>query len=403
MTHDTSRDWAFFRQAAHDMLWPKIDPEYQAELQGLADGLSAHGVKLDLDDVVAYNAFSELPDYYVPWLNAQKKTPGGPRAATPERCSAFVATGNWTKDHQVVMAHNNWTTYIEGSRWRIMFDITPEHGYHLLMDGFPGVIVSDDDFAVNSAGLMVTETTISGFAGWDPNGKPEFVRARKAMQYAGSIDEFVSIMRDGNNGGYANDWLLADRKTGEVARFELGLKHSNVWRTKDGYFAGSNFPSDPDLIHAETTFDPTDASESANARHLRWDELMAANKGQIDTAMAETFLSDHYDAYAKKDGACQRTLCGHEDRATPDNVHPDAPPDSPSGAVEGKVIDGRMAQEMRLIARIGHPCGQNFDAAAFLASHTRYAWQAPVLRDMNAGPWTTFQAGEHAARSGGTK
>ncbi len=23
-----------------------------------------------------------------------------------------------------------------------------------------------------------------------------------------------------NNGGYANDWLIGDRKTGEVARFE---------------------------------------------------------------------------------------------------------------------------------------------------------------------------------------
>ena len=74
---------------------------------------------------------------------------------------------------------------------------------------------------------MITETTITDFHGWDPNGKAEFVRARKAMQYAGSIDEFAKIMLDGNNGGYANDWLLGDRKTGEIARFELGLKHTN--------------------------------------------------------------------------------------------------------------------------------------------------------------------------------
>ena len=32
MTHDTGRDWDFFRRAARMMLWPKIDPEYQAEL-----------------------------------------------------------------------------------------------------------------------------------------------------------------------------------------------------------------------------------------------------------------------------------------------------------------------------------------------------------------------------------
>ena len=49
----------------------------------------------------------------------------------------------------------------------------------MLMDGFPGVIVSDDDFGVNSQGIMVTETTITQFTGFDPNGIPEFVRARK--------------------------------------------------------------------------------------------------------------------------------------------------------------------------------------------------------------------------------
>ena len=32
MTHATGRDWAFFRQVAREMLWPKIDLEYQQEL-----------------------------------------------------------------------------------------------------------------------------------------------------------------------------------------------------------------------------------------------------------------------------------------------------------------------------------------------------------------------------------
>jgi hypothetical protein len=38
-------------------------------------------------------------------------------------------------------------------------------------------------------------------------------------------------MNIGNNGGYANDWLLGDRKTGEIARFEQGLKHTRLWTT----------------------------------------------------------------------------------------------------------------------------------------------------------------------------
>ena len=175
MTHSTGRDWDFFRRAAHEMLWHQIDPEYQAELRGIVAGLEAQKVKLDIDDITAMNGFMELADYYVPWLNSVTKAANAPHLTAPEACSAFVATGSWTKDGQIVMAHNNWTSYVDGERWKIIFDLAPQKGYHMLMDGFPGVIVSDDDFTINSAGLMVTETTITDFHGWDPTGKPEFV------------------------------------------------------------------------------------------------------------------------------------------------------------------------------------------------------------------------------------
>ena len=131
---------------------------------------------------------------------------------------------------------------MEGARWNIIFDIVPEHGYRMLMDGFPGVITSDDDFVVNSAGLMITETTIANFHGWDPNGKPEFVRSRKAAQYADSIDSYAKIMIDGNNGGYANDWLIGDRKTGEIARLELGLQAHEALAHDGRLLFGREFP-----------------------------------------------------------------------------------------------------------------------------------------------------------------
>ena len=48
------------------------------------------------------------------------------------------------------MGHNAWTDYIVGSRWNIVFDIVPAKGHRIIMDGLPGIIVSDDDFGVNS-------------------------------------------------------------------------------------------------------------------------------------------------------------------------------------------------------------------------------------------------------------
>ena len=404
-TRETQRDWEFFRTTARQMLWPHIDAEYRQELQGIADGVKAHGVDLDVYDIVALNAFEEVPDYYVPWLNKQttnqqEKTAQAPKLAPPGNCSAFIATGSVTKDHQIVIAHNNWTSYLAGERWVMIFDIQPEHGNRILMDGFPGVITSDDDFGVNSAGIMITETTITQFEGWDPEGKPEFMRSRKALQYANSIDDYVRMIEEGNNGGYANDWLIGDRKTGEIAYLELGLKNTPLWRTKDGYFVSSNFARDPKMIHEETTFDPNDASSSPNARHARWEEVMTQAKGKIDVAMAQQFLSDHYDSFEKtalstaKPQANERSLCGHVD-ASPRGVKEwDWGAYDPAGAVQGKATDSAMAARMSFVARAGHPCGADFLAAEFLDHHPEYAWQKPLLRDMKAGPWTVFTAGE---------
>jgi hypothetical protein len=400
MTHTAQREWAFFRQAAHEMLWPRIDAEYQQELRGIVEGLRARtGSKLDLDDLVAFNAFEELPGYYVPWYNKQHSVAHAPDLKSPGNCSAFVATGSWTKDRQIVIAHNNWTSYLDGERWRIIFDIAPKSGHRMLMDGFPGVIASDDDFGINSAGLMVTETTISQFEGWNPDGKAEFVRARKALQYASSIDDYVKIMLDGNNGGYANDWLLGDRKTGEIAQFELGLKAHRLWRTRDGVFAGSNWARDPQLIKLEAPqFDSKNPETSPNARRARWEELLQANRGKIDVPLAQQMLGDHQDTVLHKDQPGERTLCGHTDISPRGISLWTWDPYYPGGAVQGKAADSSMAAALSLTARIGHPCGGDFSAAPFLAAHPEYAWQAPFLRDMKAGPWTEFHSGQHPAQ-----
>jgi hypothetical protein len=393
-THDTQRNWGFFRKTAQQVLWPHIETEYREELRGIAAGASAHGAKLDLWDIVALNAKEEVPDYYVPWLDKQEKRADAPRLRAPGNCSAFVATGAWTKDHQPVIAHNSWTTYMIGERWRIVFDIVPVHGQRILMDGFPGAIASGDDYGINASRLAVTETTITGYASYDPQGAPEFVRARKALQYATSIDEFVAIFLVRNNGGYANDWLLADYKTGEIARFEVGLKLHRVWRGKDGYFAGANYPSDPEFIKAETDFNPTDDASSPNARRKRWDAWMAQNKGQIDVGAAQAALADHWDSFEAKESANERSLCGHV-HASPRGVPEwEWVPYTPGGAVSAKAADSALVKSFAFLARAGLPCGQDFLAGKFLDARPEFSWQRPALRDMKGNPWAVFKIGD---------
>src|SRR5260370_41033500 len=103
-------------------------------------------------------------------------------------------------------------------------------------------------------------------------------------------------MLDGNNGGYANDWLLGDRKTGEIAQLELGLKAHKLWRTKDGVLAGSNWARDPRVLKEDTPkFDPNDQESSPNARRGRWEELLKENKAKSDVTLAEKMMRAHGD------------------------------------------------------------------------------------------------------------
>jgi len=389
LAHDEKKDWEFFRKTAREVFWPHIEQEYRDELTGIVVGLNAHGARMDVWDIVAMNAWLELP-YYDKFLT--KGVPTATGAAGPgDHCSAFVATGSYTKDGRIVIGHNNWTSYSSGERWNIMFDIVPAQGSRILMDGAAGLIHSADDFGVNQAGIVITETTISGFSGFDPNAVPEFVRARKAMQYSASIDDFARIMKDGNNGGYANTWLVADRKTDEVASLELGLKNVTLLRTKDGFYVGSNFPADPKLVKEETDFDVNDKSKSENARHTRWLALMDQYRGKIDVAAGQKFLADHYDSYEGKTDPSERTLCGHIE-VSPRGMGTWQAPYAPAGAVQNKVTDAAGAEKMSLTAALGHSCGISYKSAEHMAKHPEFAWMKDILHDMPARGWARFNA-----------
>jgi hypothetical protein len=389
----SGKDWAFYRGATQRFVWKKIDKEYQDEIKGIVDGLQAKGFKYDTLDIAAMNAYYELPGYYVPTL-MNKAKPGSGDNRAPGNCSAFIATGSFTKDHKIVIAHNNWTDYIVGERWNVIADIKPEKGNEILMDTGPGFIHSGDDFLVTKSGIVITETTITQFKGYDTTKTPEFVRARRAAQYSNSIDDAVKIMITDNNGGYANDWLIGDTKTNEVAKLELGLKDYKLWRSKDTAFIGTNFATDPKLVKEETTFDVNDNTTSPNARKKRMEELVHVKyKGKLDDSTGKTIEGDHYDALNNKSAYDRCVIDGHVDQDPLGCKEFDEPAFFPMGAVQGKVATADEAGKMQFWAHMGHPGGDDFLAAPFLKMHPEYVkTQSKYLRDMKAYPWTLFTA-----------
>jgi len=387
----TATEWGWLLAKSTKMFARKIDNENLAELDGIVEGLQAAGIQSSRDEIIAYNAYFELAWYW--WPGELKKIKDGKVKPNKQSCSAFIATGSMTADGGIVLGHNTM-----GSYWmalaNVVIDIVPEKGHRILMQTYPGWIHSGTDFFITDAGLVGAETTIGWFEGFDPKGVPEFARMRRATQDADSIGEWCDIMKKGNNGGYANAWLLGDVNTGEIARLELGLKYVRFEKKQDGYFVGSNIAEDPKILRFETNTQDTDIRGSTVARRVRWKQLMTQYTGKIDVELGKRFEADHFDVYLGDDHPGERTLCSHwelEDR--PYQQWPTVP-NSPSGTLDAKVVDTKMAKQMSFVARWGSACGTPFDAQTFLIDHAQFEWMKDILQSRPSQAWTEFIAGE---------
>ena len=387
--HQSALEWQWLVKHSSKIFTPKVDSENVAEIDGIVEGMKEAGVITNRDEIVAYNGYMELLWYWWPTV----KDTVSPNSSDPEKqsCSSFIATGSMTADGGIVLGHNTMFDYFY-PLCTIIFDILPDKGYRILMQSFAGFIHSGTDFFVTDAGLIGSETTIGGYFLFDEKGVPEFARMRHATQYASSIDEWCEIMKEDNNGGLANAWLIGDINTNEIARLELGLKNIGFEKKGDGYFVGSNIAEDLKILRFETKRDETNIKLSSVARRVRWKQLMKKNAGKIDLELAKDFVSDHYDTYLEKENPGGRSLCDHSE-LDPQFISASVP-FSPEGTLDGKVVDTQMAKQMSFIARWGNACGMPFIAKGFLDKHPQFDWMNGLLKDRPTQPWTVFKAGE---------
>jgi hypothetical protein len=391
--YDSSFDWAWLKKNTNGFINRGVDAENRAELTGIAEGMNAAGVPTTYDDILAYNASIETTEYW--WPEVAKKLDGAATVITTpkESCSSFIATGRMTKDGGVVLGHNTMSEYTLAI-YNVVLDLVPAQGHRILMQTQAGWIHSGTDFFVTDAGLVGSETTIGNFHGFTEKGIPEFIRMRRATQDAAGIDQWCEIMRQGNNGGYANAWLIGNINTKEIARLEQGLKYTGFERTKDGYFIGSNIAENPKILRLETETHDTDIRQSPVARRVRWKQLMKENAGQIDLPKAKEFEADCIDTcYLTDTGHAALALNARGDLAAQLN-NPNKIPFNPAGTADAKVVDTAMAKQMSFAARWGSADGVAFDAAKFLADHPQFDWMKGILTSRPAQPWVDFTAGE---------
>lgn len=388
----------FFVDKAVELHKALIPAEQLDEMRGIAAGLTKAGVPTTLDQIIGWNAYMEMTGYWWPTVASQYKSaaPGAVgMSKAKSHCSAFIATGSATADGKIVIGHESFTEFWNGQYMNVIVDITPAKGERMVMQTSPGWIASMTDFWVTGGGLVVVETTIAGFVGYDPKGMPEYVRARTASQYATSIDEWVKLMDAENNGGYANSWLIGDIKTNEIAKYEQGLIYQNFQKKTDGWYFGDNAPDDPRIRNLET-FDNgyNDIRQQTGARRVRWPQLLTQYEGRIDAETGQTMLGDTFDVYLGRIEPSSRTISAHYD--TDPQFYASDPnavwnvPYYPAGSVDGKVTTADAAKEMSMWGRFGRADGLPFDAEEFLRIHPQWNWQEGYLKSRPHQPWRYF-------------
>lgn len=412
INEDMGLAWDSLVDLAATAFKPTIQTHFKEiydEMEGIAEGCTAAGTPTTLDEIIAWNNFYTLADSWLP-KHKNKSTganKGSREGGAKDHCSAFIATGEYTKDGKIVMAHNSFTNFMDGQYYNYIVNIKPPEGsggHTILMQSFPCGIWSGTDFFVTSAGIMGTETTIGGFIAYK-NRYTIACRIRKAMQYGKTLDDYVDILWKGNSGDYANTWFFGDIGTNEILSLELGLEYKDVKRTTNGYFIGCNVAFNPQIRNLEcVNTGYCDVRRHQGARQVRLPDLMEEWKGKIDVEKGKEIIADHYDVYLNKDNKSARCVCAHYELDGREYMSdPSRPkPFQPRGAVDGSVMDSNLGAKMSFSMRWGNSCGTPFDAAAFCDKNRQWKHLLPLLHDRPTQPWTLFSStdlGEHKKAS----
>jgi hypothetical protein len=411
MPYRHGRSVEFFIKLVCDFFLPNVKaryPEIYREMEGIAEGAG-----VPVNRVLFLNSALSL-EYLYASLPTVLKTAhpslrrkyrnfledcgvGVPAVHAEERCTAFIATGSYTRDGKIVCAHNTNGKFIESQYYNVMVELRPKTGHAITMQTAPGLIFSGSDFFVTGAGIIGTETTIKWFTAYK-HRDPIFCRIRKCMQYGNTLDDYVATLLKHNSGDYACSWLFGSIKTGEIMCLELGANYHSLRRTKDGVFVGANGVLDPKIRNLECSPEAGlyhhDTRTSVWARHHRVAELVEAQRGKLDLTIGAKILADHYDVYLKKYGpGSNRSICKHSElddaRHTTET---DVTPFMPDGSIDAAVTDATIASRMSFLYRFGNSCGAPFKKIEYFAKHPQWEHLAPYIKDRPSQPWIKIGA-----------
>eukprot|EP00756_Hemistasia_phaeocysticola_P054117 Hpha_TRINITY_DN30061_c0_g1::TRINITY_DN30061_c0_g1_i1::g.21511::m.21511 len=241
--------------------WSGIRDIY-AQMYGMLDGmnplLAASGKQpLSLMEFVLFQSYCDIYDVQRVKSTLRK----GPRRET--HCSAFVRLDPVSED--IFFGHSTWFDYRAMLRMMKAYNTT---GTKVVFSGFPGNLVSTDDFYITSRGIMSLETStdiykLSCYAGLPSDRLLYWPRAMLANSRADTVESWAEYFAFENGGTYNGEWIVVDSKKYQeknahkgvvllAAQLPGSIVQNDVTEEffSKGYWAGYNVPYNKQVYDA---------------------------------------------------------------------------------------------------------------------------------------------------------
>lgn len=247
--------------------------EYLQEMRGFIRGASQDTTR-NIYEIMMGNASQDL-------------------ALAGPACSSFAAWGEATASGQMIVGRNlDHTGFISMAPYQYVGVYAPETGYRFAVHNYPSFIGTMS--GMNEQGIVITknyslalqeEVTIDGL--------PFMLMLRRVLQYAGTLEEALDLIRQTPRTVGLNI-MLAHAGTGEAVVVEMTANRMAVRRSPN-YIFSTNMYQDPYM----QGFQAPGWMASA-LREQRFAELGAQYYGDIDVVVARDFLRDKLSGPARE-------------------------------------------------------------------------------------------------------
>ncbi len=208
-----------------------IPDEYLQEMEGFIIGAS-RGEESNYHEIIMSNSYQDL----------ELAGPG---------CSAFAAWGEASRDGELYLGRNlDHLGMLPLADYQYLAFYQPEEGYPFAVHNYPSFVGTMS--GMNSQGIVITsnysparseEVTIDGL--------PYMIMIRQALQYGGSLEEVIEIIKETPRTVGLN-LMIADAEANKAVVAEVTASRIQI-REKEDFIYASNMYRDPHLQQFQDT------------------------------------------------------------------------------------------------------------------------------------------------------